>query len=49
MTTPQTTTNQLGYTYELDGEEYKNFQVPYKTCALLWSHIANETGGTCRT
>ena len=49
MTTPQTTTNQLGYTYELDGEEYKNFQVPYKTCALLWSHIANEPGGTCRT
>ena len=49
MTTQQTTTNQLGYTYELDGEEYKNFQVPYKTCALLWSHIANEPGGTCRT
>ena len=49
MTTPQTTTNQLGYTYDLDGEEYKNFQVPYKTCALLWSHVANEPGGTCRT
>jgi organic radical activating enzyme len=49
MTTPQTTTNQLGYTYELDGEEHKNFQVPYKTCALLWSHVSNEPGGTCRT
>jgi hypothetical protein len=21
----------------------------YKKCALLWSHVANEPGGTCRT
>ena len=43
-------TNQLGYTYDQDNTECESwFDVPYKKCALLWSHVANEPGGTCRT
>ena len=43
-------TNQLGYTYDQDNSECESwFDKPYKKCALLWSHVANEPGGTCRT
>ena len=43
-------TNQLGYTYDQDDSECESwFDKPYKKCALLWSHVANEPGGTCRT
>lgn len=43
-------TNQLGYTYDQDHIECESwFDVPYKKCALLWSHVSNEPGGTCRT
>ena len=40
-------TNQLGYTYDQDNTECESwFDQPYKKCALLWSHVANEPGGT---
>ena len=43
-------TNQLGYKYDQDHQECESwFDKPYKKCALLWSHVANEPGGTCRT
>ena len=42
-------TNQLGFVYDDTPDAYKLFRKEYKTCALLWSHVANEPGGTCRT
>ena len=42
-------TNQLGFVYDDTPDAYKLFRKDYKTCALLWSHVANEPGGSCRT
>ena len=41
-------TNRYGFRYEAF-EEKELFDPDYKYCALLWSHISNEPGGTVRT
>lgn len=40
--------NRFGFTYQAH-EEKQLFDPDYKYCALLWSHISNEPGGTVRT
>ena len=40
--------NRFGFQYQAH-EEKQLFDPDYKYCALLWSHISNEPGGTVRT
>src|SRR5210317_2211914 len=41
-------TNMFGFTYDIVDQKHF-FDPDFKYCALLWSHLSNEPGGTVRT